>query len=638
MFENRTLPFVPPKPLAPVALEVDLTNDPQRLSSESIIAITVGLISIIIGMVGLLLAAAILGRTGQTGLKDALLSKPTKRTTAMSYAPLHSSIEAEPLNADAHLEHRDDHTGRPRSRLNVDHDDSEAQFRSSNTPYYFAGPRLHTAISVAAGTVMCLFGYEQGVFGGIMVGRPFLTFFQDPSLPVLGFVTSVYDLGCFFGAILSSFVGEKLGRRWMLLLSTVIMTVGIVIQTVSQDLNWLVWGRFVAGIGNGGNTATAPVWHVECSKSEEKGRAVVKEMTVNVGGFVASNVITLVFSGATGDAQWRFPLGIQLLFSVVILSMIWVLPESPRWLLMRQRDAEAKVVLKALCDSDAEVQDEFHTIKESVRLEQATKASWKQVFAGGQATRRMSLGVLLQMAQQLSGINVLCYYLPLVLQRSVGLPELTARVISTVNAFCFMSATWFSILVIERVGRRPLLMASAACMSVAFLGIAISVGIGQGNPTSRLVPGIVATVFMFLYFTAFSFGWITVPWLYPAEINSLAMRSKGAALATASDWLFNYIVVQTTPIGIHHLGWGLYLIYAVFNASFVPFVYYYIVETAGKSLEEIDRWFASHPGWRVDKVKEVAAREGWNSDNDEEDRERMLKTDDFDLASDDEED
>lgn len=199
-----------------------------------------------------------------------------------------------------------------------------------------------------------------------------------------------------------------------------------------------------------------------------------------------------------------------------------------------------------------------------------------------------------------------------------------------------MSATWTSITIIERVGRRPLLMISAASMSVAFLGIAIAVGIGQSDPSSRLIPGIVATIFMFLYFTAFSFGWISVPWLYPAEVNSLSMRSKGAALATASDWLFNYVVVQTTPLGIHYLGWFMYLIYALLNASFVPFVYYYIVETAGKSLEQIDRWFASNPEWRVDRAgkKELLPERRPSPSRENEDQERMLK--EFDIGSDEE--
>ena len=84
------------------------------------------------------------------------------------------------------------------------------------------------------------------------------------------------------------------------------------------------------------------------------------------------------------------------------------------------------------------------------------------------------------------------------------------------------------------------------------------------------------------------------------------MRTKGAALATACDWLFNYFVVQTTPIGIHYLKWGLYLVYAVLNACFVPIIYYFIVETAGKSLEQIDRWFAANPGWLVHKAGDTA--------------------------------
>jgi len=109
-----------------------------------------------------------------------------------------------------------------------------------------------------------------------------------------------------------------------------------------------------------------------------------------------------------------------------------------------------------------------------------------------------------------------------------------------------------------------------------------------------------------LYFIAFGFGWVAVPWLYPAEINSLSMRTKGAAIKTAMDWLFNYIVVQTTPIGIHYLKWGLYLVYSVLNALFVPIIYFLVVETAGKSLEQIDRWFAQNPGWLVHKDSTLA--------------------------------
>ena len=167
-----------------------------------------------------------------------------------------------------------------------------------------------------------------------------------------------------------------------------------------------------------------------------------------------------------------------------------------------------------------------------------------------------------------------------------------------------MLAAIGSLSFIERFGRRPLLMYMAAIQSLAFLGVAISTEVGHD-----LTSGVIATVCISVYFVAFGFGWIATPWLYPAEINSLSMRTKGAALATACDWFFNYLVVQTTPIGIHYLGWGIYLVYAIFNACFVPVIYYLVVETAGKSLEQIDEWFKSNPGWLVHRAIQSSARD-----------------------------
>ncbi|KAF2726186.1 general substrate transporter [Polychaeton citri CBS 116435] len=446
---------------------------------------------------------------------------------------------------------------------------------------------------------MLLFGYEQGVFGGIIVADEFQEYFHHPSVSVEGFVVSIYDLGCFAGAMLTLIVGERLGRKRMLIVFTIIMGIGILMQTAATNMSFMVWGRFVAGIGNGGNTATAPVWHVETSHSSSKGMAVVKEMAVNVLGFVISNLVTLAFSSLMTETQWRFPLGIQMIFVVIILAMVPILPESPRWLLARKRDDEAKYVLSLLNDHD--VDEEFESIRASVKIEQAAQASWAQLFRGGLATRRTLLGMILQTAQQLSGINVLAYYLPVVLHRSVGLSQINSRFVASANAVSFFLTTTASIAWVDRIGRRPLLMTGAAVMAVAFLGVSIGVGVGGVMPESH-APGIAATAFIWLYFTSFSSGWISVPWLYPAEVNSLSFRTKGAALATACDWLFNYVVVQSTPPGIEHLKWGFYLIFAILNAFFVPLVYYVVVETRGRSLEETDRWFEANRAWLVHKA------------------------------------
>lgn len=498
--------------------------------------------------------------------------------------------------------------------------DVSALHRSSSSGYggrrfFKTSKALHRGISVAAGATMMLFGYEQGVFGGIIVGQDFLEYFDHPTPEMQGWVTACYDLGCFGGALLALLVGEKLGRRRMLLLFTVIMASGIVVQTASHNMQTMIWGRIVAGIGNGGNTATAPVWHVETAHHEAKGMAVVKEMAVNVLGFVLASFITLACSPMMTEAQWRFPLGIQLLFVVVIISLVLILPESPRWLLARKRDAEAKHVMSLLNDDN--IDEEFEEIRASVKTEQAAQASWAQLFRGGLATRRVILGMMLQTAQQLSGINVLAYYLPVVLHRSVGLPELTARFLAAANAVSFFLTTTTSIFFVDKIGRRPLLMFGAVVMAVAFFGVGAGVGAGSLFPDSHL-PGIIATIFIWLYFTTFSSGWISVPWLYPAEVNSLSMRTKGAALATACDWLFNWVVVQSTPPGIERLGWTFYLIFALLNATFVPMVYYFVVETKGRRLEDTDRWFEANRAWLVHKadhsVHSGGARGGGGND------------------------
>ena len=238
------------------------------------------------------------------------------------------------------------------------------------------------------------------------------------------------------------------------------------------------------------------------------------------------------------------------------------------------------------------------------------------------------------------------------IHKSVGLSENVARWVAAANAVSYFITTTASIAFVDKVGRRPLLMIGAAVMALAFFGVASGVGIGGALPNTTW-PGIISVVFIWLYFTAFSSGWISIPWLYAAEVNGLSMRGKAASLATACDWLGNYIVVQATPPGIEHLKWGYYLIYAAVNLAWVPLIYYFLVETRGRSLEETDRWFHSNPGWFVHKAHHAPSSpeaNDYNNDNNNNGRPVGLKLDtlrrgedaeammgDFELASDDDE-
>ena len=210
-----------------------------------------------------------------------------------------------------------------------------------------------------------------------------------------------------------------------------------------------------------------------------------------------------------------------MIFVAIILVMVYILPESPRWLLAHRREDEAKHVLSMLNDHDINV--EFDEIRTSIQAEQAAQVSWLQMFEGGLGTRRVLLGMILQLAQQLSGVNacksliwnvkqrsiskqpVVGYYLPVVLHRSVGLSETIARWVAAGNAVSYFFTTTTSIAFVDKVGRRPLLMVGAAVMALAFFGVSAGVGIGSTLPGSNW-PGMIAVVFIWLYFTAFSSG------------------------------------------------------------------------------------------------------------------------------------
>lgn len=152
---------------------------------------------------------------------------------------------------------------------------------------------------------------------------------------LIGTVTAVYDLGCFAGAILAVMIGDYLGRKKSILLGTAIMTVGAIMQIAAFSTTVMVVGRIIAGVGNGINTSTAPVWQSETSKASWRGKLVVIEMILNIAGFSLSNWMTYGFSFVGGPISWRFPLAFQLVFVIILFATVPWLPESPRWLIAK---------------------------------------------------------------------------------------------------------------------------------------------------------------------------------------------------------------------------------------------------------------------------------------------------------------
>lgn len=266
------------------------------------------------------------------------------------------------------------------------------------------------------------------------------------------------------------------------------------------------------------------------------------EMWMNILGFSLCNWINYGLSFAGGAVAWRFPIAFQFVFIFCLYATVPWLPESPRWLLYHEKDDDALVIVAALESKeidDAAVIAKQNEIRYSVQYEKSHKIRWRDLLRpqpeATKPLRRLILGAGTQFIQQFEGINIMSYYLPTVLISAVGLSNEMARLLTAINSVVYLIFTAASIPLVEKWGRRGLMMLSTAGQGLSFL--AITVLLRYGSPPDGDKQAAKASIaFFFLFFISFGLGMLGVPWLYPTEINSIAMRTKGAAVATASNW------------------------------------------------------------------------------------------------------
>ncbi|GIK00019.1 hypothetical protein Aspvir_004032 [Aspergillus viridinutans] len=498
-----------------------------------------------------------------------------------------------------------------------------------------SGRKLSWTVSTIATMGFLLFGYDQGVMSGIISDPAFNNIFtatkDDNTMQAT--VTAVYEVGCLFGAIFALIFGEILGRRKMVICGASVMIVGVIIQVTSfpdsLPLLQFIFGRVITGIGNGMNTSTIPTYQAECSKTSNRGLLICIEGGIIAIGTMIAYWIDFGAHYGPSDLVWRFPIAFQIVFGIVIIVGMLHLPESPRYLIAQDRIADGEKVLAALAGTginDHHTQLEKHLIIDSVRASGAEKARFRDLFTGGpsQHFRRMIVGSSSQVFQQISGCNAVIYYLPVLLEDSIGQTHDFALLIGGVNMICYAIFATFSWFFIEKIGRRKLFLGGSFGQCAAMIIVFACLIPGDAQTAKGAVFGL----FLYMWYVTnpcsfpdpkvpqfvlmskssfFGATWLPLPWLYPAELSPLRTRAKANAISTCNNWLFNFTVVMITPVMIEHIGWGTYLFFAAWNAFFIPVIWFFYPETAGRSLEEIDLIFAK--GF-VEKMNYVrAARE-----------------------------
>jgi sugar porter (SP) family MFS transporter len=462
----------------------------------------------------------------------------------------------------------------------------------------FAPVLFLTAFVSALGGL--LFGYDIGVINGVLVMGPFKKTFQWETATQEGFIVSSLQLGCFLGSLSSSFLCDYLGRRRSILVGALIFCVGGALQTAASTLPPLYLGRLIAGVSIGLMSMAVPLFLSEIAPKELRGRLVsMQQLAITVGILVAF-CINFGTNKIPTDWSWRIPFGLQVVISVLMVVGMVFLPASPRWLLSRNRVEQANTALVKLRGGDTtDVREEFDEMQDSIRLEREIgDGSWSELFINGM-WKRFAIGLSLQMFQQLTGINAVMYYAPQILQKA-GFEDVETSLLATAGTGVVnVIMTFPGMFLVDRLGRRPLLISGALLISATMAVLGAMIGIYGPEYTNKLAP-YVCLAMMYLFTASFAYSWGPIGWIYPSEIYPLRIRAKATSMTTASNWLFNFIIAQIVPQLLKSINWGTYFIFAGFGLMMGAWVWLSVPETKGKSLEEIDELFGqrgiSHAG------------------------------------------
>ncbi|ODV86186.1 hypothetical protein CANARDRAFT_27447 [[Candida] arabinofermentans NRRL YB-2248] len=482
-----------------------------------------------------------------------------------------------------------------------------------------SGKKLHLIITVMASVCFLLFGYDQGVMGSLLTLDAFRDTFPSintakhpDNATMQGFTIAVYEIGCLAGALSTMYFGDKLGRTKCMFVGCIIMIVGAVLQTTAYSVAHLIVGRIVTGVGNGMNTSTVPMWLSECAKPADRGILVMISGAMITCGIMISYWIDFGFYFTTGDVSWRFPIAFQIVFALMVLPFVLKFPESPRWLCKAGRYEDAKKVFASLEGTtldDTEVLKELEEVRASLAEEELLGASSfniTKMFSQGQHRNfhRVMLGFWSQVFQQITGINLITYYAGTIFETYIGMSPLKSRILAACNGTEYFLASWIPCFMIEKFGRRKLMIWGAVGQSFCMAVLTGTTWASDHKDNNGAA--IAAAVFLFLFNTCFAIGWLGMSWLYQAEIPALSVRAPSNALSTAGNWSFNFMVVMITPVAFENIGSYTYTIFAVINLLMVPALYFFFPETAGRSLEEMDDIFAQCDPWKPWDIVPIA--------------------------------
>ncbi|KAL2837516.1 hypothetical protein BJY01DRAFT_220887 [Aspergillus pseudoustus] len=516
----------------------------------------------------------------------------------------------------AYLPHNRFDAEQSRSSHSSDLTDREKQHGYNDSPVPFVTWRsLVLGAFVSIGGI--IFGYDTGQISGFLEMDNFQRRFgqlQDDGSYTFsnvrsGLIVSMLSIGTLLGALMAGPLADRIGRKWSISFWCIILHVGLIIQISSPHPKWyqFMMGRFVTGFGVGACSLLVPLYQGETSPRQIRGAMVCSyQLFVTLGIFIAY-CINYGTESMGNSASWRIPLGITFFWGLLLGIGIIFFPESPRYDYRHGHIDKAQSTMSKLygvSQTHRVIVQELAEIKEQLEAESASRGGIRgfiEMFQGPRMRYRIILGIVLQALQQLTGANYFFYY-GTVIFRGAGISNsfVTQMILGGVN----FGTTFGGLYVVEHFGRRKSLITGGIWMFCCFIVFA-SIGhfsLNIDNPPATPGAGKAMVVFACLFITGFATTFGPMVWAIVAELYPTRYRAKSMALATASNWLWNFLIGFFTPFITSAIDFAYGYVFAGCLFVAVLVVYFFVLEGKGKTLEEIDMMYVMRvPPWQSSK-------------------------------------
>jgi len=474
------------------------------------------------------------------------------------------------------------------------------------------------------------FGYDSGYINGVTGSRVFITLVEgeahvaaqiaaggNPALSGsnLSLITSILSAGTFFGALIAGDAADIIGRKWTVVTGCVIYIIGVVLQTASAGLGLIVAGRLIAGIGVGFESAIVILYMSEICPKKVRGALVAGYQFAITLGLLIAACVNYGVQNRGDRSEYRIPIGIQFAWGVILAVGIACLPDSPRYFVKRGRVEKARASLARLRGQPKDSEYVEAELSEIVANEEYERSiipaggwyqGWANCFRGSvwksnSNLRKTILGTSMQMMQQWTGVNFIFYYSTPFLASTGAISN--TFLISLVFTLVNVCSTPISFYTVEKFGRRPLLVWGALGMLICqFLVAIIGVTVGfnktfvnaDGETRAVNISAVnaqIAFIAIFIFF--FASTWGPGAWIVIGEIFPLPIRSRGVALSTSSNWLWNTIIAVITPYMVGtdegNLKSSVFFIWGGLCTCAFVYAWFLVPETKGLSLEQVDK-------------------------------------------------